>query len=149
MRFRLMQDCCNIVHPEGCFESRFAATPAWEGYCILGSRETGLSPSLPFSRCEAMGEGGRRPDEGSFVNSAVIFDEYSCWDKEPSPALRAPSPILADGRGGKIGNSTPAETSYMRFPRPCGEGLGVGALAVQLSCMTKGGETTRTDHAGF
>jgi hypothetical protein len=50
-----------------------------QGYRIWGLRgeETGHSPSLPFSRCEAMGEGGRRPDKGSFVKSAAIFDEYS------------------------------------------------------------------------
>src|SRR5206468_9618117 len=59
-------------------------------------------PSFPLSRCEAMGEGGRRPGEGSFFDREKHFKNISFVDKEPSPALRAPSPILADGRGGKL-----------------------------------------------
>ena len=59
-------------------------------------------PSFPLSRCEAMGEGGRRPGEGSFFDREKHFKSISFVDKEPSPALRAPSPILADGRGGKL-----------------------------------------------
>ena len=34
----------------------------------------------------------------------MISTSYPCWDKEPSPALRAPSPILRTGEG-KAGES--------------------------------------------
>jgi hypothetical protein len=48
------------------------------------------SPVLRSRRRSRMGEGGRSPDEGPFVGTIA---DASNWGKEPSPALRAPSPI--------------------------------------------------------
>jgi hypothetical protein len=103
-----------------------------EGYRIWSScgEETAHSPSLPFSRCEAMGEGGRRPDEGSFPKSVAISTSVPAEIKEPSPALRAPSPILADGRGGKLETERPPKILICDCPtlagrvRPKGGGGG-------------------------
>jgi hypothetical protein len=53
------------------------------------------------ARC--VGEGGRRPDEGSFAQWALISMSIPCWTKEPSPALRAPSPIASQRERGKFG----------------------------------------------
>ena len=57
-------------------------------------------PSFPLSRCEAMGEGGRRPGEGSFFDREKHFKSISFADKEPSPALSGTLSHPLDGRGG-------------------------------------------------
>jgi len=82
--------------------------------------ETAHSPSLPFSRCEAMGEGGRRPDEGSFPKSVAISTSIPAEIKSSHPPFGHPLPSLRTGEG-KIGNRTPAENSHMRLPYCCRE----------------------------
>jgi len=72
-----------------------------EGYRIWSScgEETAHSPSLPFSRCEAMGEGGRRPDEGSFPKSVAISTSIPAEIKSPHPPFGHPLPSLRTGEG--------------------------------------------------
>jgi hypothetical protein len=64
---------------------------------ILKSGEP--SPMFPLARCEAMGEGGRRPGEGSLPATRSVFENFAHWKNEPSSALRAPSPTLRAGEG--------------------------------------------------
>ena len=52
------------------------------------------SPNFPLARCEAMGEGGRRPGEGSYELSVA-------FTKEPSSALSGTFSHAARGRRGK------------------------------------------------
>jgi hypothetical protein len=72
-----------------------------EGYRIWSScgEETAHSPSLPFSRCEAMGEGGRRPDGGSFPKSVAISTSIPAEIKSPHPPFGHPLPSLRTGEG--------------------------------------------------
>src|SRR5690349_6117240 len=58
------------------------------------------SPIFPLARCAAMGEGGRRPGEGSLPARGRAFWSFAYFEEEPSSALRAPSPILRTGEGG-------------------------------------------------
>src|SRR5437867_3238108 len=48
------------------------------------------SPTFPLARCEAMGEGGRRPSEGSLPETRSAFEIFACFEKVPSSALWAP-----------------------------------------------------------
>src|SRR5437773_6795451 len=63
-------------------------------------------PSFPLSRCEAMGEGGRRPGEGSFFDREKHFKSISFVDKEPSPALSGTLSHPGGRERGKIVDSS-------------------------------------------
>ena len=58
------------------------------------------------SRCEAMGEGGRRPGEGSFFDREKHFNSITFTDKEPSPALSGTLSHPGGRERGEIGDSS-------------------------------------------
>jgi hypothetical protein len=65
-----------------------------------------------------MGEGGRRPGEGSFFDRARIFKRVSFASKEPSPALSGTLSHPGGRERGKIREGSLTDRFHMRsLPR--------------------------------
>src|SRR5438874_4270013 len=70
-----------------------------------------------------MGEGGRRPGEGSFFDREKHFNSITFADKEPSPALSGTLSHPGGRERGKIGDSSTISTILIcDFPPRKGEG---------------------------
>src|SRR4029079_3554221 len=67
----------------------------------LSHRFTISLPRSP-SPARSVGEGGRRPDEGSFAQLALISTSTPAETKSPHPPFGHPLPLLRNGRRGKL-----------------------------------------------
>jgi hypothetical protein len=74
-----------------------------------------IRPRFPFSRCEAMGEGARRADEGPSATNPRLQQRALT---RPSATLSHP----ADGRGGNQARANALRQLSPDSPAPAGEG---------------------------
>ena len=87
---------------------------------IFDKRDSELTRVFP-SPVRSMGEGGRRPDEGSFAKRARISTAFVDRQRaltRPSGTLSHPS----DGRGGMLGGSSPLDSLSPDSLRETGRG---------------------------
>src|SRR5688500_9146145 len=72
------------------------------------------------SPARSVGEGGRRPDEGSSAQRALISTSILAETKSPHPPFGHPLPLLRNGRGetGGIAQDTPFSTVSMKGMKP-------------------------------
>src|SRR5438552_18468848 len=73
------------------------------GWKVKNEDVSDLGSALHFpSPARSVGEGGRRPDEGSFSTRARISKAFALQTKSPHPPFGHPLPLSCNGRGVKL-----------------------------------------------